>query len=199
MSEGLILASASASRAILLRNAGVAFRAEPAAIDEEAVKRQFRLAGKNAAACAMALAEAKARVVSARHPGAIVLGADQLLVQGADWFDKPADCAAAADQLRRLAGKTHELVTAACAVRDDACLWRETTTPRMTMRRFGEAFLAGYIAAEGDALLGSVGAYRIEGRGAQLFERVDGDYFAVLGLPLLGLLGFLRGCGVLQE
>jgi len=194
--QRLVLASASASRAALLRAAGIEFAAEPANIDEGAVKQAFRAAGQAAIDCALELAEAKANAIARRNPGAFVIGADQILVMGEDWFDKPADLAAAAAQLRRLGGRTHALATAACVVRDDERLWRATSAPKLTMRRFGEGFLAGYIAAEGEALLGSVGAYRIEGRGVQLFSAIEGDHFAILGLPLLELLEFLRERGL---
>ncbi len=147
----------------------------------------------------MALAEVKARAVAVLHPNTVVIGADQILVAGSEWFDKPANLAEATRQLRRLAGRTHILATAACAMRGDECLWRATATPKLTMRRFGETFLGLYIAAEGEAVLGSVGAYRIEGRGVQLFARVEGDYFSILGLPLIELLGFLREYGLLGE
>ena len=195
----LILASASTARASLLRAAGIAFAVEPAAIDESAIKRDFLDAGHNAAACAFALAEAKARIVAMRHPKSLVIGADQILVAGDEWFDKPRDLAEASAQLWRLRGRDHVLITAACAYRDERRLWDTTVIPKLTMRRFGEAFLTRYIAAEGDAVLASVGAYRLEGRGAQLFSRIEGDYFAILGLPLLELLQFLREAGVLGE
>jgi septum formation protein len=202
--ERLILASASASRAAMLQAAGVEFLAEPAGIDESAIKREYQrtIDGPSAAsiaqACATELALAKARAVAARHPDSIVIGADQILVAGDEWFDKPADLAEAAAQLRRLSGRTHLLLTAACAVRDETCLWTVAAAPKLTMRRFGEAFFAEYIAAEGEAVLGSVGAYRLEGRGVQLFERIEGDYFAILGLPLIELLGFLREHDLLE-
>jgi len=195
----LILASGSAARATTLRAAGVEFTALPADIDENAIKRRFRSAGRDALACAAALAEAKAITVAHRQPEAIVIGADQILVADGEWFDKPRDLAEAAAQLRALSGRSHVLATAACAVIGETCQWRAIAMPKMTMRRFGESFLAEYITAEGDALLGSVGAYRIEGRGAQLFSRIEGDHFAILGLPLLELLGFLRGRGLLRE
>ena len=195
----LILASASAARAAMLRAAGIAFIAEPAEIDETAIKDSHHIAGRDALACAAALAAAKARAVAARHPRAVVVGADQILVAGDEWFDKPADLAAATAQLRRLAGRTHVLATAVCAVRDGESLWQATAAPKLTMRRFGETFLALYIAAEGKAVLGSVGAYRLEGRGVQLFARIEGDYFAILGLPLIELLGFLRDHGLLGK
>jgi septum formation protein len=197
--ETVILASASKARAAMLRAAGVEFAIEPAAVDEAVVKREHRAAGHDALACAIALAEAKARTVAARHPGALVIGADQILVANGEWFDKPADLEEAAVHLRRLRGCEHILATAACVFCGDARLWYGAATPKLTMRRFGEAFLAGYIAAEGDAVLGSVGAYRIEGRGTQLFTRIEGDHFAILGLPLLELLEFLRGQGILAE
>ncbi len=183
----------------MLRAAGVEFTAIPASIDEAAIKRQCRNTGKDALACTRALALAKARAVAAQHPDAIIIGADQILVASDEWFDKPADLTEAAAQLRSLSGRGHVLATAAVAVAGDSCLWTATAAPELTMRRIGESFLAEYIEAEGEAVLGSVGAYRIEGRGAQLFSRIEGDYFSILGLPLIELLGFLRGCGLLGE
>ena len=197
--SGLILASASTARAAMLRAAGVEFATIPADIDEGAIKWRSRTKSGSALACAMELAQANARAVAIAHPDAVVIGADQILVAGEDWFDKPANLADAAVQLRRLSGSTHVLATAVCAVRDNAVLWSATAAPRLTMRRLGESFIAGYIEAEGKTVLGSVGAYRIEGRGAQLFERIDGDHFSILGLPLIELLGFLRGRGLLGE
>jgi septum formation protein len=195
----LILASASTARAGLLRAAGVAFAIEPAAIDEAAIKREYRDAGRDALACAAALAEAKARAVATRSKEALVIGADQILVVGDEWFDKPGDLAEAAAQLRRLRGRDHILVTSACVFRGNTRLWQAAAIPKLTMRRFGDAFLAGYIEAEGNAVLSSVEAYRLEGRGVQLFARIEGDHFAILGLPLLELLEFLRGHGVVGE
>ena len=195
----LILASASASRAAMLSAAGIEFAAVPADIDESPAKREFHAAGRGAAACAMALAEAKAQAVAGLHPDDVIIGADQILVAAGEWFDKPDNLDEAGAQLRRLAGRTHRPDTAACAVRGGDVLWRANAAPELTMRRFGESFLAAYISAEGDALLGSVGAYRLEGRGVQLFERIEGDHFAILGLPLLELLGFLRGYGLAVE
>jgi len=195
----LILASASTARAGLLRAAGVEFAIDPADIDEAAIKREYWETSRDAPACAAALAEAKARTVAARHGQSLVIGADQILVAGNEWFDKPDDLAAAEAQLCRLRGRDHFLVTAACVVRGDERLWQAISVPKLTMRHFGAAFLTGYIAAEGDAVLGSVGAYRLEGRGVQLFARIEGDHFAILGLPLLELLEFLRGHGVVGE
>jgi septum formation protein len=197
MTDSLVLASASTARARLVAAAGVDFRVEPAELDESLLRQASRAEGRDAAGCALALAEAKARQVAARSRRAVVIGADQLLVCAKVWFDKPADLGQARTQLQALRGRSHELVTAVCAVQDGSRLWHAVSTPRLTMRYFTDAFLDDYIAAEGADILGSVGAYRLEGRGAQLFEHIEGDYFAVLGLPLLELLGFLRTKGML--
>ena len=138
-------------------------------------------------------------MVSCRQPEALVIGADQILAVGGEWFDKPADLAEAREQLRALRGRTHRLETAAVVMRDAVPLWRAASTPEMQMRWFSDAFIEAYVAAEGERLLGSVGAYRLEGRGVQLFSQISGDYFAVLGLPLIELLGFLRERGVMAN
>lgn len=197
MPEGLVLASASTIRAQLLAAAGVDFRINPAELDESLLKQTCRAEGWDAADCALALAEAKAGQVSALFDRAVVIGADQLLVCGKIWFDKPADLGEARTQLQALRGHTHELVTAVCAVQDGSRLWHAVSSPRLTMRHFTDAFLDAYIASEGADILGSVGAYRLEGGGVQLFEHIEGDYFAILGLPLLELLGFLRIKGMI--
>ena len=145
----------------------------------------------------MALAEAKARAVAERHPEALVVGADQLLACGDDWFDKPETLAAARTQLIALRGRAHVLETAVCVARDGELLWHAESRPCLRMREFYDGFLSGYLAAEGEAALGSVGGYRLEGRGVQLFERIEGDHFAILGLPLIELLEFLRRRGAL--
>ncbi|HVH79129.1 MAG TPA: Maf family nucleotide pyrophosphatase [Stellaceae bacterium] len=199
MTPRLILASGSVARAQLLRAAGVEFAVEPADIDEAPIKKEYQAAGRDAAACALALAELKARAIGLRHPGALIIGADQILVMGGAWFDKPDDLSQAAAQLRKLRGRAHHLVTAACVYRAGERVWQAVSAPKLTMREFSEGFLASYIAAEGEVLLGSVGAYRLEGRGVQLFARIEGDYFAILGLPLLELLGFLRGHDALEK
>lgn len=187
----IVLASASAARAALLRAAGIDFAVEPAAIDEAAIKREARRSGESALGCAIVLAAEKACAVSRRDPDSLVIGADQVLSCGADWLDKPRDRGEAREQLLRLRGRTHILATAVCVAQAGVPVWRATSAPELTMRRFSEEFLDAYLAAEGDALLGSVGAYRLEGRGVRLFSRIGGDYFAILGLPLVELLGFL--------
>jgi septum formation protein len=197
MAEPIILASASTARARLLEAAGIPFSIEPADIDESWIKAASNQAGETALTCALTLALAKARCISERAPEALVIGADQILVAGDEWFDKPKSLIEARAQLQALRGRTHVLATAAGIVHGGRQIWRATSAPEMTMRSFSEAFLDHYIAAEGEALLGSVGAYRLEGPGVQLFQRMKGDNFAVLGLPLLELLDFLRSRGAL--
>ncbi len=199
MTEGLVLASASTIRAQLLAAAGVNFRIEPAEVDERFLKQACRAEDRDVADCALSLAEAKATQVGVRQGRAVVVGADQILVCGEVWFDKPADLGQARTQLQILRGRTHELVTAVCAVQDKSRLWHVVSRSRLTMRNFSDAFLDDYIAAEGTHILGSVGAYRLEGRGAQLFEHIEGNHFAILGLPLLELLGFLRTQSMIQS
>lgn len=188
----LVLASASAIRARLLANAGIDAAIDPAAVDEARIKRESRDQGRDAGECAALLAEAKARDVAARHPGVLVLGADQMLQCEQRWFDKPADLGEARQQLQALNGRQHELVAAAAIVRDGRLLWRAVERPLLTMRRFSEAFLDRYLAAMGKRALSTVGGYELEGLGAQLMARIEGDYFAILGLPLLPLMAFLR-------
>ena len=145
---------------------------------------------------AEALARAKAEAVSPRHSGALVIGADQILECAGTWFDKPPDAKAAARQLESLCGRTHRLVSAVCVVRDGGRLWHMVEAARLTMRPLSEAAIAAYLEKAGPEALDSVGAYRLEGLGAQLFSEIEGDYFAILGLPLLPLLAFLRQHGI---
>ncbi len=194
----VVLASGSAARARLLREAGLRFRQEAAHVDESEVKRALKGEGAGAAAVAEALAELKAMKVSRRHPGALVVGCDQMLDCDGQWFDKPDSIAAARAQLLALAGKRHRLLTAAVVARGGARLWHHNGVATLAMRSFSDAFLDAYLAAAGDAALASVGAYQLEGIGAQLFSRIDGDYFGILGLPLLPLLDFLRQHRVLM-
>lgn len=193
----VILASASLSRAALLTAAGVPYRAEAASIDEEEVKVTLRAEGAPAVAVAETLAELKARRVAARHREALVIGADQVLECDGTLYDKPSDPAHAGAQLSELSGRTHRLHASVCVVRDARRLWHHSDMAEMEMRRLSERFIDRYLAAVGDDACRSVGAYRLEGLGAQLFARVRGDYFTVLGLPLLPLLQFLREHGVL--
>jgi septum formation protein len=195
--DPLILASGSSTRARILADAGLPPVVDPAAVDEEEIRAAFHAEGRDASACATALAESKAIRVSARHTGALVVGADQILECAGRWFEKPADIEAARAQLMALRGKRHTLVSAAAVVRNGSVLWHTIDHAELTMRGFSDGFLDAYIATAGADLLGSVGAYRLEGLGAQLFERVEGDFFTILGLPLLPLLDFLRGNGAL--
>ena len=190
----LVLASASAARRRMLEDAGVVFDVVAPTCDEEAAKRQYRAEGRSPHTQAEALAELKAKSVS-QQTGAYVIGADQMLAVDGVALDKPASVAEARQHLLRLRGCPHELITAAAVAKDGAIVWRATDIPRLTMRRFSDAFLDDYITRAGEDVLRSVGAYQLEGLGAQLFERVEGDYFSVLGLPLLPLLAFLRGQG----
>ncbi|GAN77359.1 Maf family protein [Acidisphaera rubrifaciens] len=193
----LVLASQSTARAGLLHAAGLSFLTSPADLDETPIKAAARAAGRDAGTASLALAEAKACAVSRRRPDAMVIGADQILVCDGQWFDKPADLAGAASHLRALRGRTHTLATAAALARGGEVIWRHQEAPRLTMRAFSDAFLAAYLAAEGDAVRASVGAYRLEGLGAHLFTEVQGEHATILGLPLLALLAALRTEGVL--
>lgn len=192
--EPPILASASAVRKRLLDAAGVRVDRIASAVDEESLKAGLKALDHDV--LALALAEAKAAAVSAAHPGRLVLGADQLLVLGDRRFDKPRDREEAAAHLAAFSGRTHELVTAAVAMKDGVVRWRRTDRARLTVRPLSRAAIDAYLEIVGPAALESVGAYQLEGPGAQLFERVDGDFFTVLGLPLLPLLEFLRSEGV---
>ncbi len=193
----LVLASQSTARAALLTAAGLRFEARPARVDEAAVKQACRAEGADAAGAALTLAGLKARRI--RDPDALVIGADQILVCDETWFDKPADLDGARTQLQALRGQTHRLVTAVVCVRGGQEVWRHVTEPRLRMRGFSDAFLDEYLASEGDAILACVGAYRLEGLGIHLFDDVQGEHAAILGLPLLPLLGFLRQHGVVAS
>ena len=188
----LILASASKARRAVLSGAGLRFETRVAGVDEAAIKEAAQAEGISADEAALILADAKAERVARSAPDALVIGADQLLVCDGVWFDKPPDMAAARGHLQRLRARRHELVTALVCHRAGQRIWQHVAKPRMTMRDFSDAFLEAYLAVEGEALLSSVGAYRLEGHGAQLFDRIEGDQPAILGMPLLPLLGFLR-------
>ncbi len=186
----LILASQSRARQALLTNAGIGFEAVTAEIDERAVQQASGLSAPGE--IASLLAREKALSVSARQPGKFVIGADQTLALGERLFSKPAGRAQAAGQLRALAGQRHELHSAVAVARDGKILFEAVAIAGMTMRRLGEAEIDAYLDAAGGAVTSSVGAYQLEGLGVHLFERIDGDHFTILGLPLLPLLAFLR-------
>lgn len=197
--SGLILASGSATRAAMLRAAGVGFEIVPASVDEEGMKQSLIAEGADAGAIAAALAEMKAIRVSASHAGALVLGADQVLAFEGELISKSAGMAEAAALLRRLRGKQHMLITAAVLARGGVAVWRQVSRATLAMRDFSDAFLEDYLAQEREGLLGSVGCYRLEGLGLQLFSRIDGDYFGILGLPMLPLLTALRDQGIIAR
>lgn len=188
----LILASQSAARKALLAGAGLRFESSPAQIDERALEAETLGKGHDAPAVARALAEAKALSVAATHAGATVIGADQVLALEADILHKPADMAEAAGQLDRLRGRTHRLHSAVALARDGVVLWSTLETATLAMRDFSAPERDRILSLEGEAVLGSVGSYRLEGPSLRLFERIQGDYFTILGLPLLPLLAALR-------
>jgi septum formation protein len=195
----VILASASAVRAALLRAAGVPIMVEAAAIDETEVKASLRAAGIAADDAAQTLAQLKAHRASRRHAGALVIGADQVLECDGVAFDKPADLADARRHLLALRGRRHQLLSAVVLMRDGERLWDHLGHASLSMRDFSEVFLDGYLQSAGDAALSSVGGYQLEGPGAQLFASIEGDYFTILGLSLLPVLDILREHGVLRS
>lgn len=194
----LILASASQARAQILRDAGLSFDTHPADIDEDDVKSRMTGDGAAPRSIAEELAKQKALHISQIDSDAHVLGADQILVLESELLSKPPTVADARAQLLRLRGKQHSLITSSAIARGDAVVWSHTDIAHLSVRDFSDQFLQSYISEAGEALTGSVGCYHLEGMGAQLFDRIDGDYFSILGLPLLELLGFLRGEGILQ-
>lgn len=195
----LVLASASSVRARLLESAGIAFETCPAHVDEVAVKRSLLAEGARPRDVAGALAELKALRVSSSRPGILVIGADQVVDFHGELLSKSETIVEARTQLARLRGRPHRLLSAAVLVRDGAVQWWHTHEARLWMRDFSDAFLDDYLDREGEAVLASVGGYRLEDRGVQLFERIEGDYFSILGLPLVPLLTALRDQGVLEK
>lgn len=193
--QKLTLATQSRARKMLLSNAGISFDAMPADIDERSVQKNSGLSAPGE--IAGLLAREKALFVSGQNPGRYVVGADQTLALGSRLFSKPAGRVQAAEQLRLLAGQTHELHSAAAVARDGKILFSEVSIARMTMRPLSGEEIGIYLDAAGDAVTTSVGAYQLEGLGVHLFERIEGDHFTILGLPLLPLLAFLRGQGLL--
>jgi septum formation protein len=192
----LILASASVARTRLLTSAGVDHEVDPALVDETGIKEALIFAGKDSQVIAEVLASAKALAVSQKNPHSLVLGCDQVLSFAGKSVDKSPTMAAARDLLVRMRGKPHHLHSAAVLAENGRELWRCRQDIRLKMREFSDAFLETYFQAEGETILACVGGYRLEGMGSQLFESVEGDYFSVLGLPLIPLLAALRSLGV---
>ncbi|WP_416065029.1 Maf-like protein [Rhizobium sp. ZK1] len=192
MTPKLVLASSSPFRRMLMENAGLAFEAHAAQIDERAIEAPLEKSGATPDEVALVLAEAKAEYVSRRFSAALIIGSDQTMSLGSQVFHKPEDMADAANHLRVLAGKTHRLNSAIAIVRDGEVLWRHVAHAELTMRPLTDDFIARHLERVGVKALASVGAYQLEGEGIQLFEKIDGDYFTILGLPMLPLLAKLR-------
>lgn len=197
MSTRIILASGSQSRRAVLAAAGIAAETIKPNVDEDSAKAAMRAEGMSVRDQAMKLAEMKSVKVSMRETG-LVIGCDQMLSLDREVFDKPADLDAAKAHLRSLSGKAHTLETGIVISEDGAPVWRHLARPKLTMRPLSDAFIDDYVACVGAPLLATVGAYQLEGLGAQLFSQIEGDYFSILGLPLLPLLGYLRTRGILQ-
>ena len=191
------LASKSAARGAILRNAGVAFEAVVAGVDEDAAKAGLMAEGATPRDVADALAQLKAVKVSTKRPG-LVIGADQTLDFAGRLIDKVDTLDQARDLLRALRGQTHKLHSAVVVARDGQPIWRVVETAKLSVRPFSDAWLEGYLQRRGEAILHCVGCYELEGEGVQLFDAIDGDYFTILGLPLVGLLDFLRLHGALE-
>ena len=198
MTVNLILASASASRKALMNGAGLAYRSIPADIDERAIEERLVANHAKPTDVAVELACAKALFVSAREPDAYVIGSDQVLSLGDRLFHKPVDMAAAGEHIRALSGQTHHLNCGVAIVRNGEVLWSEISIAAMTMREISPTFLHHYLETSGAGILQSVGAYQLEGMGIRLFDRIDGDNFTILGLPMLKLLHGLRHLGLID-
>jgi septum formation protein len=195
----LILASGSAIRAQLLRGAGLDFVIEAAPLDEAEIRLALQAEGASAGDTAIALAEAKALRISRKRPGALVIGCDQMLDCNGVWFEKPGDRDHARAHLQALRGRDHTLLSGVVVACDGQRIWHHLSTARLTVRPLSADFIEAYLEAAGEAVLNSVGAYQLEGLGAQLFSRIEGDYFTILGLPLLPLLDFLRLHSILKR
>ncbi|MBM3547877.1 MAG: septum formation protein Maf [Alphaproteobacteria bacterium] len=191
----IVLASASPIRAELLKRAGIDFEIEVAAVDEAEIRDSLKAEGAKAEEAAEVLAEAKAMRVGRKHPDGLVIGADQILDLNGAWLEKPGTLERARTQLAELSGRKHRLVSAAVVVLGGQRIWGTTEAVTLAMRRLDAAAIDAYLAEAGSGVLSSVGSYQIESVGIRLFERIDGDYFSILGLPLLPLLGFLRQHG----
>lgn len=197
--ETLVLASGSRTRARMLEAAGVPIEIAVAAIDEPELMASLQNSGAAVERAAEVLAEMKAKRVATRFPGRLVLGCDQMLECGGQWLDKARDAGHAREQLKMLRGRPHNLITSAVLVRDEERIWHHTEKAEMRFRAFSDAFLDDYMARAGEEILQSVGGYQLEGLGAQLFERIQGDFFTILGLPLLPVLAILRQHQVVED
>lgn len=197
--RAIVLASGSAARRAMFEAAGVPVGIDPANIDEAEIKRSMLADQVPPRDIADILAEMKAQKVSHRWNGALVIGADQVLVQNGVVFDKPADMDHARAHLQALRGRRHELISAVVIAENGAVVWRHIATARLEMRNYSDEFINAYLAAAGEAVLSSVGAYQVEGLGLQLFNRIEGDHTTILGLPMLAVLDYLRIRGVLAS
>ena len=195
----VVLASESATRAAVLKGAGVGFSIHAAQIDEDSVKHSMHSANRSALDTAQVLSDLKASQVSLGYPEALVIGGDQMLVCGDTWFDKPRDLATVREQLCLLRGRAHELLTAISVARGGAVIWRFSVTSELVMRCFSDEFLDRYVESEREHACNSIGGYRLEGLGVQLFSKINGEYYDILGMPLISLLNFLREHGAIGE
>jgi septum formation protein len=196
--KSIVLASTSAARREMLERAGLEVQIDPPQFDEKEFKRSTHETGVDAANLAASLAERKASSITRRHAGVLVIGADQVLECEGEVFDKPDDLDIARTQLHTLSARRHDLVSAVCIIQDGERLWQAVDKAQLWMRPLGEVFIESYLRAVGDAALAGPGGYQVEGLGVQLFQRIEGNYFTILGLPLLPLLDYLRKCGVLM-
>lgn len=195
----LILASQSKSRQELLEDAGVDFKSVSSGVDEDAIKKEMRSNGRSSLSTSLQLATAKAMAVSKKYPKAYVIGADQILDLNGEWFEKPTSMNMAHKHLKKLRDKTHQLVNGTVIVKKEKVLWSDNAVINVTFRNFSDNFLDYYLAEAGEDICHSVGAYYLEDLGAQLVKNMEGDYFSVLGLPLLPLLEMLRSFGELER
>jgi septum formation protein len=195
----LILASASKSRSDLLKGAGLDIKAIPSHVDEDILKQHALSQDWSVEKTALYLAKAKAESISQQFPDALVLGCDQMMDCEGVWFDKPTSLDGAKAQLKALRGKTHRLISSVCVIKDKECQWTHSQFAELEMRDFSDEFLEDYINQVGEDALTTVGAYRLESQGVQLFSRIEGDYFTILGLPLLACLSYFRSMGIIEK
>ena len=195
--KSIVLASTSAARRAILERAGLQVQVDPPQIDEKEVKQSIHENGLDAATLAATLAEQKARSITRRHAGVLVIGADQVLECDGELFDKPEDLDTARTQLHTLSARRHDLVSAVCIILDGERLWQDVDKAQLWMRPLGEEFIESYLRVVGNTAFVGPGGYQVERLGVQLFQRIEGNHFTILGLPLLPLLDYLRTCGVL--